>query len=58
MIQLTNTHRICPLGAYLSFDPVNKILSYIGHLVTPTDGRVIQAHSESKSLNQEELDDE
>ena len=25
MIQIADTHRICPLGAYLSFDSVNKI---------------------------------
>ena len=46
MIQMTNTHRICPLGEYLPFDPVNEIRSQHRTLFTRTNGRIIQAHSE------------
>ena len=49
IIHIARTHRICPLGAYLSLDPVNKF-PYIANLVTRTKGCVIQAHSESPSL--------
>ena len=49
IIHIARTHRICPLGAYLSLDPVNKF-PYIANLVTRTKGCVIQAHSEPSFL--------
>ena len=45
---VAETHRICPLRAYLSPDPVNlKCVAEIGHPLVRTSGFIIYTHSES-----------